>query len=344
MRHESLFFAIIVLASMSIVCSAQQAGGQGELPSQGGDFSSNPKPKKLPSGVILVNGAVPSASDSSTPIPEAGTITERIYTNSYFGLSFTLPPGFTQKYVGPPPSENGFYVLAQIDPSPEFQAAAAGSILVSAQDLFFPLLPVSGVAELVRFKAAKLTADYKVERPPTEINIANHSFISLEFFAPAAELHWYTLATQIRCHEVEFTFTSRDPELLEKLVTGMQKITLPAGAGLSTGKGGGSVPICINDYATPDHVLHRVDPVLRDRKFNRIPVRIIIDRYGKVKHVHVLSAFPEQAKAITEALLQWEFRPYRVNGEPVEVETGITFGRSSSQTAKPPANRAGVSD
>lgn len=344
MRHKSLYFAIIVLASMSLLCSAQQAGGEGELSAQGGDFSSNPKPKKLPSGVILVNGAVPSASDSSTPIPEAGSITERIYTNNYFGMSFTLPPGFSQKYVGPPPSENGLYVLAQIEPSREFQAAAAGSILVSAQDLFFPLPSASDVAELVRFKAAKLTADYKLERPPTELNIANHSFIGMEFVAPVAELHWYTLATQIRCHEVEFTFTSRDPELLEKLVRGMQKITLPAEAGLSSGKGGGSVPICINDYATPDHVLHRVNPVLRDRKFNRIPVRIIIDRYGKVKHVHVISAFPEQAKAITEALLQWEFRPYRVNGEPVEVETGIAFGAPRSQPARPKAKNANVSD
>jgi Gram-negative bacterial TonB protein C-terminal len=61
---------------------------------------------------------------------------------------------------------------------------------------------------------------------------------------------------------------------------------------------------------------------------NRLQSRIVIDKYGKVKHVHVISAFPDQAKAITDALLQWEFRPYKRNDEPVEVETGIMFGKA----------------
>jgi hypothetical protein len=61
-----------------------------------------------------------------------------------------------------------------------------------------------------------------------------------------------------------------------------------------------------------------------------VPVRIIIDKEGRVKHIHFLSAFPDQAKAISDALGQWRFKPYRVNGKVVEVETGILFGRPAS--------------
>jgi hypothetical protein len=50
-------------------------------------------------------------------------------------------------------------------------------------------------------------------------------------------------------------------------------------------------------------------------------------REGKVKHVHFLSAFPAQSQAITAALSQWRFKPYLRNGQPVEVETGMLFGR-----------------
>jgi periplasmic protein TonB len=57
-------------------------------------------------------------------------------------------------------------------------------------------------------------------------------------------------------------------------------------------------------------------------------VRVIIDRDGKVKHIHFLSAFPGQAQAIITALGQWRFKPYLRNGQPVEVETGILFGRA----------------
>ena len=85
--------------------------------------------------------------------------------------------------------------------------------------------------------------------------------------------------------------------------------------------------MCIKDYASDERVLARVDPVFSDHKFNPVPVRIIIDKEGKVKHIHFLSAFPDQAKAISDALAQWKFKPYLRDGQQVEVETGILFGR-----------------
>ena len=89
---------------------------------------------------------------------------------------------------------------------------------------------------------------------------------------------------------------------------------------------------------------HRVNPVFAERKFNPIPVRLIIDRNGRVKHVHVISAFSEQSKIITDALLQWEFRPYRLNGQPVEVETGIIFGAATQPQKRTSASPAMTAD
>jgi protein TonB len=57
-------------------------------------------------------------------------------------------------------------------------------------------------------------------------------------------------------------------------------------------------------------------------------VRVVIDREGNVKHIHFLSAFPEQAAAVSDALRQWRFKPYIRDGQPVEIETGILFGRA----------------
>jgi hypothetical protein len=88
------------------------------------------------------------------------------------------------------------------------------------------------------------------------------------------------------------------------------------------------VPVCMKDYATDEHLVTRVDPVFAERTFNPVPVRIIIGKDGTVKHVHFLSAFPGQAKAIADALKKWKFKPYLVDGQPAEVETGIMFGRA----------------
>jgi hypothetical protein len=112
----------------------------------------------------------------------------------------------------------------------------------------------------------------------------------------------------------------------------MGKMKLPAEAGPISGEGGDDVPVCIKGYASGENVIERVDPILTERRFNPVPVRIIIDKTGKVKHIHFLSAFPEQAKGITDALLKWRFRPYLRDGQPVEVETGIMFGRGPRPT------------
>src|SRR5260370_17101854 len=107
---------------------------------------------------------------------------------------------------------------------------------------------------------------------------------------------------------------------------GMNRMSLPGDAGATLGSGGGDVPVCIKDYASGENVTERVDPIFTERRFNLVPVRIIIDKEGKVKHIHFLSAFPEQAKAVTDALFQWRFRPFLPHGPPGEGETGILFG------------------
>ena len=56
------------------------------------------------------------------------------------------------------------------------------------------------------------------------------------------------------------------------------------------------------------------------------PVVSLVDTNGRVKHVHLLSAFPEQSQAILAALRTWRFKPYRLNGKAVAVETGLVFG------------------
>jgi len=303
------------------------------------DLPQNSRTKEVPKGAILVKGAWSSASDSTTPMPEWGSVTNNIYSNSYFGLTYTLAPDWTQEYYGPPPSDSGYYVLAQVTPANKSKGTLRGSILIAAQDLFFTLAPGANALELMKYAEETLQPDYRVERPLAPVSIANRSFVRFDYFSPVAQLHWYVLATQIRCHMVQFVFTSRDIKLMQALIQEMDKMNLPAEAGPISGRGGGDVPACIKDYASGENVMERVDPVFNERRFNPAPVRIIIDKKGKVKHIHFLSAFPDQVKAITDALFQWQFRPYLRDGKPVEVETGIMFGRAP-RPATPPASQA----
>jgi hypothetical protein len=279
----------------------------------------------VPRGVILVKGAWSGASDATTPLPENGVVGKNVFRDRYFGISYPLPDNWTEQYKGPPPSDSGRYVLAQISPTDAFQGAARGTILITADDMFFTRLPASSAVELVNFSKDHLEADHRLEQPPEAMTLGGHRFISYRFWSPVAGLHWYVVATEIRCHTVQFIFNSRDPSLLDKLLLGMDGIHwTPA----STASGGGDVPVCVKNYATDHNLISRVEPDPSGLHANAVPVRIIIDKAGHVRHIHFPSAFPDQQKTIGDALKQWRFKPYLQNGRAVEVETGIVFGRS----------------
>jgi hypothetical protein len=330
---SKLLGALFLLAVSTPVYARSQDPAQAAAPPQ----ADSPVMQKVPPGVILVRGAWSSSSDAVTPLPEGGAIANNIYSNQYFGLSFPLPSDWQEKYKGPPPSDSGYFVLTQITPGDTFKGPNRGSVLIAAQDLFFSLVPAANAMDLIEYTKKTLQPDFKVERDPTQVTVANHPFVRFDYVAPAADLHWYIFATQIRCHMVEFVLTSRDTRLLDNLVQNLSGMSLPADAAPLSGTGGGKFPVCIKDYATPRNLTFKVDPVLADRRFNPIPVRIVINRDGTIKNIHFLSAFPEQSKAITDALLQWKFKPYLLDGQPAEVETGILFGRPTQgkPSAKP---------
>jgi hypothetical protein len=298
-----------------------------------------PQSMRSPEPDILVRGAWSSASDSMTPVPEGGSVTNNVFHNQYFGMTYTLPPGWTEEYEGPPPSDSGRYVLAEITPVDTHKEPLPGSILITAEDMFFTALPAANALELTSYLKDHLQADYKVDLPLSEVKIASHTFHFFGYMSPVAQLYWYVAATEIRCHAVEIVLTSRDTKLLESLITDMNKMELPAESPTASAAGG-AVPVCIKDYARNENLNARVDPVFTERRFNPVPVRIIIDKNGKVEHIHFLSAFPDQSKAVTDALGQWRFRPYLQGGKPVEVETGIMFGRAPHATGPPGGDAA----
>lgn len=324
-------FLIVIALCLLLFCWSHRLAAQNTR-KNGGDFSSNTQPvpesAKVPQGVILVKGAWASASDSSMPDPEGGSVVGNTFRDPYFGLSYQVPKDWIEKYKGPPPSDSGRYVLLQLRQVDTFKGPARGSILLTAQDMFFTTEPAENALQLVNYEKNHLQADYKLELAPTETKISGQPFVFFAYWSPVAQLHWYVLATEIRCHEVEMVVTSRDTKLLENFVLQAEQMHLPAEASPIGGMGGGDVPVCIKDYATDDNIVNRVDPIFTERTFNPVPVRIIIDQTGKVKHIHFLCAFPSQSAAITAALKQWKFKPYRQNGKPAEVETGIMFGRA----------------
>jgi periplasmic protein TonB len=102
-----------------------------------------------------------------------------------------------------------------------------------------------------------------------------------------------------------------------------------------------STPVAVPKVATPQRVrvsqgvtagmiLHRVQPMYpplarQARIQGPVVLQAEISKDGSIENLHLISGHPMLAPAAIEAIKQWKYKPYILNGEPVEVETTITF-------------------
>ena len=52
-------------------------------------------------------------------------------------------------------------------------------------------------------------------------------------------------------------------------------------------------------------------------------LQALIGKDGTIQNLHVVSGHPMLTGAALDAVKQWKYKPYYLNGEPVEVETTI---------------------
>jgi protein TonB len=76
-------------------------------------------------------------------------------------------------------------------------------------------------------------------------------------------------------------------------------------------------------------LVRRVEPVYPPlartaRIQGQVVLAAVISKVGTIEQLQVLSGHPMLVNAAKEAVTQWRYRPYVLNGEVIEVETQIT--------------------
>jgi protein TonB len=107
-----------------------------------------------------------------------------------------------------------------------------------------------------------------------------------------------------------------------------------------------STPVAVPKVATPQRVrvsqgvtqgllVRRVQPMYpplarQARIQGTVVLQAEISKEGTIQNLRLISGHPMLAPAAIEAVKQWRYKPYFLNGEPVEVETQITVNFSLS--------------
>ncbi|MGH9744625.1 MAG: energy transducer TonB, partial [Candidatus Acidiferrales bacterium] len=155
-----------------------------------------------------------------------------------------------------------------------------------------------------------------------------------------AGLYHSVFATQIRCHTVIFSITAGGAETLANVAESLKKMSFSQATQSPDSSGAASTkawPLCLSDTEYSRYIVRRTVPAMIGPRFGSVPVRLLIGPEGKIEHVHAIAGVPEQIKSVEDALAKWEFKPYLLDGQPVEVETGILF-----QFPQPPPHSSGV--
>jgi protein TonB len=101
-----------------------------------------------------------------------------------------------------------------------------------------------------------------------------------------------------------------------------------------------STPTAVPKVATPQRVrvsqgvtqglvLRRVQPnypplARQARIQGSVVLQAEISKSGDIQNLRLISGHPMLGPAAIDAVKQWKYKPYILNGEPVEVETTIT--------------------
>jgi TonB family protein len=91
-----------------------------------------------------------------------------------------------------------------------------------------------------------------------------------------------------------------------------------------------SLGVPISRGVTPGRLIRRVDPsypsmALQQRISGPVQLEARIGTDGRVHNIKVLKGHPFLATAAVDAVRQWQYEPYKLNGQPVDLQTQITI-------------------
>ena len=81
--------------------------------------------------------------------------------------------------------------------------------------------------------------------------------------------------------------------------------------------------------AMQSYVLKKVPPIYPEqarqtRIQGTVVLKVLVSKGGDVEHIEMLSGHPMLVPAAIEAVKQWKYKPYLLNGEPVAAETQVS--------------------
>jgi TonB family protein len=301
----------------------------------------------------------PSDNSSNNLAYENGSITNNVYSNDCFGFSFAIPDGWhiNTQVLGPDAKAihmtKGALVLLMLDQKTE---GAFGSIALNTYDASIYDKTVQGFVSRSAHDYVSYDQKYReIVKDAYSVDYAGKTFSRADIkhtMHSGSILYETSVFTKFRGYYVGENLSAGTPEGLELAASSLQGISFhedkpnpkcvmrgddnPTG-GIIGGVVSSTTSIPQSDSGQPMRIrvsqgvsarllIKKVEPQYPDdarqgQIEGKVVLRIVIDKNGDVQGLTLVSGHPMLAPAAIEAVKQWKYKPYLLNGQPMAMET-----------------------
>jgi TonB family protein len=294
---------------------------------------------------------------SGTLTFENGTLANGVYSNECFGFSLPIPAGWEVNDAVTASGKarhrsDGSLVLVFLHQ----HGTLPGRIILSARDSAGRSGGAQAfVSDAVHAQVNSPTEKRELVRDTFAVDYAGRHFFRSDYKALVGNgipLYLAYVYTDFRGYFIGETLASASPEGLDEAASSLQQISFrddqpnpkcvmggdnnPNAVGVVGGVPSSQPPPKI---ATPGRVrissgvavgllMDKVPPQYPDgakqaRIQGQVVLRAEIDKDGNIEKLTTVSGDPLLAPAALEAVKQWKYKPYLLNGQPVNVETEV---------------------
>ncbi len=287
-------------------------------------------------------------SEQNAP-PPLGTFREYTYSNEYFNFAYPLSRDWVRetdlmrKRVSEEGKSPGIYVLLAAVHVPQHTAPleADSSFVLYA----VPAPAGTGGCETRLERAAdEFRQDKKAKEKGlvSDLNIVGLAFKRADFDFRENPSNRTFLCTQSRDYLLQWTIVGLSKTAIEGVISTLNSIRtaqlissearsnslipnlLPPGRNAPE-----IVRVRVAAGVSQGMVVKKVQPIYpdaakRERIQGKVRVRAVINKTGDITDLEVIEGPIELVVSAVNAVRQWKYRPYVLNGEPVEVNTEIT--------------------
>jgi len=287
-------------------------------------------------------------SEQNAP-PPLGTFREYTYSNEYFNFAYPLSRDWVRetdlmrKRVSEEGKSPGIYVLLAAVHVPQHTAPleADSSFVLYA----VPAPAGTGGCETRLERAAdEFRQDKKAKEKGlvSDLNIVGLAFKRADFDFRENPSNRTFLCTQSRDYLLQWTIVGLSKTAIEGVISTLNSIRtaqlissearsnslipnlLPPGRNAPE-----IVRVRVAAGVSQGMVVKKVQPIYpdaakRERIQGKVRVSAVINKTGDVTELEVIEGPIELVVSAVNAVRQWKYRPYVLNGEPVEVNTEIT--------------------